>query len=124
MVTTVSKVWTRNQERETTIEELGDACCSGCNIAWNPPSTIEHGAGVAHGGFNSIESSFAILWSDQRSRGVVFFERTTKRPISSRISCHATLAENNYVRLSSRKVACRSVATPTSTGNTGSVYTR
>ena len=35
-----------------TIEELGDACCSGCDdtIAWNPPSTIEHGARVANGG--------------------------------------------------------------------------
>src|SRR5271168_1966479 len=39
-----------------------------------------------------------------------------------RISCHAALAGNNYVRLSSRKVACSSGAPPTSTGNTGSPY--
>ncbi len=36
-----------------------------------------------------------------------------------RISCHAALAGNSYVRLSSGKVACSSVAPPTSIGNTG-----
>src|SRR5271156_4792363 len=41
---------------------------------------------------------------------------------ASRISCHAALAGNNDVRLSSRKVACRSVATRRSTGNTGFPY--
>jgi hypothetical protein len=48
---------------------------------------------------------------------------TTKRPVASRISCGAALAENNDVRLSSRKVACGSVVPTTSTGNPGSVYT-
>jgi hypothetical protein len=33
------------------------------------------------------------------------WEKTTKRPIASRISCSAALAENKYVRLSSQKVA-------------------
>jgi hypothetical protein len=51
------------------------------------------------------------------------WEKTTKRPIASRISCGAALAENNYVRLSSMKVASSSVVPPTSTGNPGSVYT-
>jgi hypothetical protein len=51
------------------------------------------------------------------------WEKTTKRPVASRISCSAALAENNDVRLSSRKVACSSVVPPTSTGNPGPVYT-
>jgi hypothetical protein len=51
------------------------------------------------------------------------WEKTTKRPIASRISCSAALAESNYVRLSSQKVACSSVFPPTSTGNPGSVST-
>ena len=51
------------------------------------------------------------------------WEKTTKRPVAPRISCGAALAENNYVRLSSRKVACSSAVPPTSTGNPGSVYT-
>jgi hypothetical protein len=37
------------------------------------------------------------------------WEKTTKMPTASRISCIAALAENNYVRLSSQKVACSSV---------------
>jgi len=51
------------------------------------------------------------------------WEKTTKRPVASRISCIAALAEDNYVRLSSRKVACSSVVPPTFTGNPGSIYT-
>jgi hypothetical protein len=51
------------------------------------------------------------------------WEKTTSRPVASRISCSAALAENNDVRLSSRKVACSSVVPTTSTGNPGSVYT-
>jgi len=51
------------------------------------------------------------------------WEKTTKRPITSRIPCSAALAENNYVRLSSQKVACSSVFPSTSTGNPGSVCT-
>ena len=51
------------------------------------------------------------------------WEKTTKRRVASWISCRAALAENNDVRLSSRKVACSSVAPTTSTGNPGSVYT-
>ena len=34
------------------------------------------------------------------------WEKTTKRPLAPRISCGAALAEDNLVRLSSRKVAC------------------
>jgi hypothetical protein len=49
------------------------------------------------------------------------WEKTTKRPVASRISCSAALAKNNDVRLSSRKVACSSVVPTTSTGNPGSV---
>ena len=51
------------------------------------------------------------------------WEKTTKRPVAPRISCGAALAENNYVRLSSRKVAWSSAVPPTSTGNPGSAYT-
>ena len=36
------------------------------------------------------------------------WEKTTEKACRSRISCGAALAENNEVRLSSRKVACSS----------------
>jgi hypothetical protein len=49
------------------------------------------------------------------------WEKTTKRPVAPRIACGAALAENDYVRLSSRKVACSSSVPPTSTGNPGSI---
>jgi hypothetical protein len=44
------------------------------------------------------------------------WEKTTKRPVASRISCSAALAENSDVRLSSWKVACSWVVPITSTG--------
>ena len=43
--------------------------------------------------------------------------------VASRISCSAALAGDKDVRLSSRKVACSSLAPTRSTGNPGSVYT-
>ena len=64
-----------------------------------------------------------LLWTEKIARCGFPWEKTTKRPVAPRISCGAALAENNYVRLSSRKVACSSAVPPTSTGNPGSVYT-
>jgi hypothetical protein len=65
-----------------------------------------------------------LLWPDE-DREVWFFLEKNHEKISSlpRISCSAALAENNDVRLSSRKVACSPVVPTTSTGNPGSVYT-
>src|ERR1700678_4081904 len=77
-----------------------------------------------------LESASRVLEQFRNYCGLIkiarcgfLWEKTTKRPISSRISCIATLAEDNDVRLSLRKVACSSVAPTTSTGNPGSVYT-
>jgi hypothetical protein len=51
------------------------------------------------------------------------WEKTTKRPVAARISCSGALVERSDVRLSLGKAACSAVASQSSTGNPGSVYT-
>jgi hypothetical protein len=65
-----------------------------------------------------------LLWPDEDREVWFFLEKKPRKDLSfPRISCSAALAENNDVRLSSRKVAWSSVVPTTSTGNPGSVYT-
>jgi hypothetical protein len=51
---------------------------------------------------------FQLRWRERPhvvGRSGLPWEKTTKRLVAFRISCSAALAKNNYVRLSSQKVA-------------------